>query len=216
MSHADGLRSQPDREPCRSGRLRTSLAVDGGARGGSVVWSPRQRRNAIWAAPRPVCRTGWPAPSALRRRLERIRPDVQIFEGDLRRAWYEKDQAGALVAWLGRFSIRRRVLDGGCGAVGARVEWPPSRRAEAHASCRSRVESRPPARFPSGQRESCARTLCAAPRCAGQRRELRPGISTRPFDDHGVFHVVYDSDVGTPGEELRRLSVIRNTPPSVC
>ena len=194
--------------PVGQAAFETSLAVDG--LGAIAAWygAAPGEVNAIWVQPL----DGAAAPMAQPRQLthgtsDAFEPDLQILDGELVAAWYEKDSAGALGAWLGRFSregeVRWRLALSGSGMNG-RNPVVRINEGELHAAW---IQS------PASGEVSVwsARIDPQGNYLQAPLQRAVAGVATwnlnAAVDDRGILHVVYDSNAGTRANEVRLLSL---------
>ena len=203
-----GCAHHPVLSPTGQAAFETSVAAVGDVAVAGWYGAAASEGNAIWAQPLDTSATAVGRPLQLTSGAsDAFEPELQILEGEIIVAWYEKDRAGALGAWLGRFSMegearwrlalsapgmngRNPVVRIHAGAL--QVAWLQSSATNEVAVWSARVD-------PQGNYVQPPSRRAAA------------GVETwnlgAAVDGQGVFHVVYDSDVGTRAKELRLLSL---------
>lgn len=187
-----------------------SLATDG--RQLVAAWNGGENGNAIWVR---FTDAGKPAGAPVQLtdgRRDAYEPDIQLFDGDLLVAWYEKDAAsGALTARLGRFSrqgLARWQLPLSAPAAKGRnavvrvhgdqalVAWIETPAAGEPAVWTARV----------GADGSYVRPPQRAAAVGAETWNLNAAV-----DDAGRFYVVYDARIGSRAQELHLLTIGEGT-----
>jgi hypothetical protein len=172
---------------------RIAIAWNGGPAGQNAIF-------ARWADAR-----GRPSgpPLQLSSRGAAYEPDLQLFDGDLIVAWYEKDAQGVLAAWVGRFDSR-----------GASV-WQRSLSVPGHAARNPVIRlggSDIHVAWLESSPGEAPRVRAAVVGVDGEDRGIARDVGEASNDtwnlnaalaDDGTFYVAYDARLGTRAKELR-------------